>query len=79
MCLHKIKVENAIIQNVVIGLVTTMTRIWRTKDPLGNNILPEAEIQIEQNGNKVVITKRHLEIALAKWFGNPNRDQGEYL
>ena len=54
--------------NVVAGSRTEMTRIWQTKDEANRDIEPIPLVKIDQSGHVVVLTERHLRIALEKWF-----------
>ena len=53
---------------IACGNETKMTRIWQNKDLCGRNIKPVPLIKCEQNGNTVILTERHFEIAYQKWF-----------
>ena len=54
--------------DIVAGSKTTMTRFWQTKDIGGRDIEPIPLVKIEQDKHVIVLTKRHFEIAMEKWF-----------
>ena len=55
---------------IACGGETTMTRIWREHDFVGRPIKPVPIIKCEQDGNTVLLTERHFEVAYQKWFKN---------
>jgi len=65
-------------EGIACGNETKMTRIWEETDFLGRKIRPVPVIKCEQDGNTVILTKRHFEVAFQKWFFEIAEDN-EYI
>ena len=52
-------------------LKTVMTKVWEYKDSY-NRVYktPILKVQVEQNGEQVILSKRHAEVMLERLFQN---------